>query len=122
MKFEKILMFIMLSLLFLSGCVQNKTLALGRYVMKDAEIEDFAWVELEEDNRFTFNRHIATSYRPTGVYTIENNQLTLKVNAEEFYVFRIVNKTLVFESEGSIPSLIDVGTVFQLKKSNNPYN
>ncbi|MBS3971549.1 MAG: hypothetical protein KGZ84_00910 [Erysipelotrichia bacterium] len=123
MKFHSfILMSLFFSVLLLSGCARSDELALGRYVMKDADIEDFAWVDLQANNRFTFNRHIATSYRPTGTYTIEDNQLTLRVNSEEFYVFKIVNKTLVFESEGSVPSLIEVGTVFELKKSNNQYN
>jgi hypothetical protein len=121
MKFHPIILMSLVLGLLLSGCAQSNELALGRYVMRGAQDEDFSWIELEANNRFTFNRNWVTSYRPMGTYSIENQRLTLRVNAEEFYVFRIVNKTLVFESEGSISSLIEVGAVYQRKRSNNPY-
>jgi hypothetical protein len=115
---------IIISLIFLvlvSACAASNQLALGKYIMSDAEDEEYSWVLLEEEHRFTFNRHIATSYRPMGTYFIEDDILTLKVNEKEIYVFKIVKKTLVFQSGEIAEGIVDVGTIYELKKSNNPY-
>lgn len=87
---------------------------LGKYSMKDADNAEFAWVLLKEDNQFEFNRHIATSYRPTGSYTIEDDVITLTVSKDEIYIFKIKGKQLIFESHGTIDALVDVGTIFEL--------
>lgn len=89
----------------------------GKYVMKEAEIEDFAWVLLEEDHQFQFNRHIATSYVPMGDYYVEDDELILKANENEIYRFRIRGNTLIFESGATAESLVEKGTVFELKKN-----
>jgi hypothetical protein len=109
-------------LLLVSACASSNQLALGKYIMKDAQEEEFSWVLLEEDNRFTFNRHIATSYRPSGTYKIEDDLLILTVNEEEIYTFKIMRKTIVFQSGKLAEGMVDVGTVYELKRSNNPYS
>ncbi len=87
----------------------------GKYVMKESEIEDFAWVLLEEDHKFQFNRHIATSYVPMGKYYMEDDELILEVNENEIYRFRVHGNTLIFESGKTAESLVEKGAVFELK-------
>lgn len=78
---------------FMAGC-GNAELKQGTYVTDDG----LSSVTLSADNEFVFNRHIATSYRPTGKYNIKRNKLTLYVAEDEEYVFDIKNNTLVFKS------------------------
>lgn len=116
---KKITMLILLVLLVtsISACtVSNRLPSLGKYVM-DKDNPEFAWVLLMEDNQFEFNRNIATSYRPTGSYSIEDDVLTLMASEDEVYIFRIKGKQLIFESFGSIDALVDVGTIFEISSS-----
>ncbi len=104
----------------LSACAEytpNRLPSLGMYVMIQSDPE-FAWVLLKEDNQFEFNRNLATSYRPTGSYSVEDDVLTLMVSNEEVYIFKIKGKQLIFESSGSIGAIVEVGTVFELSSNN----
>lgn len=104
-------------LLFTSACsFQNgkDKLATGKYIMQNAETEDLAWILLEDDNKFNFNRGSVTSYRPRGTYTVDNSELTLSVNDNEAYRFEIKGNSLIFESGEYAESLFEIGTVFEL--------
>ncbi|WP_432666942.1 hypothetical protein R9X47_11350 [Wukongibacter baidiensis] len=112
---KRLLMMIMITSLILSfGCSNKKNaneLKVGKYV----EVENgLAWVILKENNQFEFNRHIVTSYRPRGSYSIQDGELILRVNDSEEYKFKIDGEKLVFESGTHIGSLAKEGAVFQL--------
>ncbi|MBS3990580.1 MAG: hypothetical protein KGZ51_00780 [Erysipelothrix sp.] len=116
---KKIAMLILLVLLVtsVSACTvytPNRLPDLGKYTMKDADDPEYAWVLLKEDNKFEFNRHIATSYRPSGSYSVEDDKLTLMVSEEEVYIFLIKGNRLIFESSGSVGAIVEVGTIFEL--------
>lgn len=119
MRIKSMIILMAAAVLFASACaLQDRVepLATGKYVMKDAQTEEWAWVLLEEENRFEFNRNLATSYRPMGTYVVENDVLVLKVNDQETYKFKIKGDTLIFESGKYAESLIEKGTVFELSK------
>lgn len=96
--------------------IQNKAkeLKTGKYVMQDTEIEDWAWVVLKGNNQFEFNRNSATSYRPSGIYSIEDNILTLFVSENEEYKFLVDGDKLIFKSDDTTTNLIEEGAVFKL--------
>ena len=105
------------ALAFAMGCsIQNKTkeLKTGKYVMQDTEIEDCAWVVLNDDNQFEFNRNIATSYRPSGTYSVKDNILTLFVSENEEYKFLVDGDKLIFKSGDTAADLVEEGAVFKL--------
>ena len=117
---KKIIYLIVMSMFILgmSACtIQSSKLALGKYVLEDAEDIDMAWIELSADQHFVFNRNLATSYRPSGNYTVENNVLTLRVNEDEVYTFKIEGDTLIFESGAYAESLLELGAQFKLLKT-----
>lgn len=119
MRIRWMVVFLVASLLLVSGCsllVRADKLAIGKYVMQDTEHEDWAWVVLAEDNRFEFNRSMATSHRPSGTYTIEKGFLTLTGYADEVYIFKIDGTTLIFESGERAESLVPKGAKFVLSK------
>lgn len=120
MKKKVMVVLLVASILFTSACSFQdnvEELATGKYVMRDAKTEDWAWVLLGDENHFEFNRNIATSYRPMGTYSVENNELILKVNDNELYIFKIKGNGLIFESGKYAESLIEIGTVFELTKN-----
>ncbi len=119
MKIKSIVLLMMIIVLFFFGYTflkSNQELSTGKYVMLNAENEDWAWVLLSDDHQFEFNRHLATSYRPMGTYFVENDKLILKVCEQEIYVFKIEGNRLIFQSSKNISSLVPVGTIFELKK------
>ena len=119
MKMKSMVILIIVSVLFTSACAfggRVEAPATGKYVMKDAEMEEWAWVLLEEENQFTFNRNLATSYRPMGTYSVEKDELILKVRDNEIYRFRIEGDSLIFESGEFAEGLVEIGTVFELTK------
>lgn len=119
MKLKSMVILIAAAVLFTSACsFQDKELSTGKYEMKDGKTADWAWVLLEEENHFIFNRNIATSYLPTGTYSVEDDELILKVNDQEIYTFRIEGDRLIFESGEYAESMIEKGTVFELTKDN----
>ncbi len=114
----KLIMFLMAAIiLFTSACAfQNNSeeLKTGKYVLKDAPNEDWAWVLLEDKNEFQFNRCSATSYTPVGKYSVENHELILKVNDDEVYRFEIKGSSLIFKSGEYAEGLLEVGAVLEL--------
>lgn len=119
MKMKSMIILVIISVLFTSACAfggRSKEPATGKYVMKDAVMEDWAWVLLEEEHQFTFNRNLATSYWPMGTYSVEKDELLLKVHDKEIYRFRINGDSLIFESGEFAEGLIEKGTIFELKK------
>jgi len=117
MKIKPMVILIATFILLASACsLQDsaKELAIGKYVMQDAKDEEWAWVLLDDENKFEFNRNIATSYRPMGTYSVENNELILRVNDNEVYRFEIKGNSLIFKRGKYAESLIEIGTVFEL--------
>ena len=96
-----------------SSMSNNKDLNLGKYVMQDGQYEDFAWVLLEEDQQFEFNRGSNTSYRPRGIYSLKDNEVILTVNDDEVYTFTIEDNNLIFKSGEFAKDLVPTGTVFE---------
>lgn len=83
--------------------------------MQDTEIEDWAWVVLKGNNQFAFNRGNVTSYRPSGTYSIEeDNMLTLFVSENEEYKFLVDGDKLIFKSGDTTANLVEEGAVFKL--------
>ena len=93
-----------------SSCADVKELKQGKYITDDG----LAWVILQNDNAFIFNRHIATSYDPTGSYSVKGSNLVLHVNDEEEYIFKIKDGELIFQEGDLATSLLETGTVFKL--------
>ena len=111
-----LIIFVLILGLF-TGCTkQNKIdeLKLGRYIMQDTEPEGLAWVLLSENKQFVFNRGAATSYRPSGTYSIKDEVLTLYVNEDESYIFSIEGEKLIFQSGQFAEDLVEKGAVFKL--------
>lgn len=104
---------IAIMIILLSGCTsQSNTLKEGKYVLFDSEQKEWAWVILEKDNQFEFNRSMATSYRPTGTYKIEENILILFINDDETYRFNIKDDQLIFLDGDYASDIVEVGSVF----------
>jgi len=87
---------------------------IGKYVMQGTESEWMAWVLLEENKKFRFNRNAYTSYVPIGTYSIDGNKLILYVNENESYIFIIEGDKLIFESSKGVGAIVEKGTVFKL--------
>jgi hypothetical protein len=104
-----------LSFILTLGC-SNKELKTGKYVMQGTELAELAWVILKDDGKFVFNRNLATSYDPTGTYTVEKGMLILSVSADETYRFKIDGDNLIFESGKLAESLIKKGSIFKLSE------
>lgn len=82
----------------------------GTYITDDG----LAWIELQEDNKYNFNRSVATSWNPVGDYIIQDNTLILYLEDEEFAIFIIEDDYLIFQSDmqGGL-SMTEYGTVFR---------
>jgi hypothetical protein len=75
-------------------------------------------VSLEDGNRFTFTYSLLSSYYAVGSYEIDDGNLILTTDdGENKYVFKIKDKTLIFNAKESseIPSYANVpdGAVFE---------
>lgn len=115
MKTRIIALLAAFSLMLALGCT-NKELKTGKYVMQGTELAEWAWVILEDDGKFVFNRNLATSYLPTGTYTVEKGMLILSVSADETYRFRIDGNNLIFDSGKLAESLVEKGAIFRLSE------
>ncbi|MBP1919268.1 DUF4829 domain-containing protein [Youngiibacter multivorans] len=115
MKTRIIALLAAFSLMLALGCT-NKELKTGKYVMQGTELAEWAWVILEDDGKFVFNRNLATSYLPTGTYTVEKGMLILSVSADETYRFRIDGNDLIFDSGKLAESLVEKGAIFRLSE------
>lgn len=119
-RFVLFLIVLILTSYLTSGCSKQYKIEeakIGKYVMQGTEYEWMAWVLLEGNKKFQFNRNAYTSYIPIGTYSIEGNKLILYVNENEYYIFIIEGDKLVFESSKGVSAIVEKGTVFKL--SNN---
>ena len=104
-----------------SGCsnnVKTEPIPVGTYEMNKSEEALKPSVLLEEDNKFTFNYSVLSSYIAVGSYEEDGDDLILKTDDNEFeYVFKIKGKTLIFNEKGSseMPSFANVkdGSIFE---------
>lgn len=99
----------------LLACSKSDTeLKLGVYVTKD----EVASLTLLEDNHFSLNRHLVTSYDPSGNYKIDGNNLLLYINEDETQIIKFIisGDKLIFESGEIAESLIEKGTEFILQE------
>ena len=114
---SKLAIITLLSIILLfSGCSNDDQSFIepGKYIMENNEVKDLPWVILDEDGSFVFNRGSATSYRPTGTYTVKSKTLILMVSDTEKYEFKIVNEKLIFQSGEFVEGLILKDAVFHL--------
>ncbi len=119
MKTKLALLLMVISLLVTSGCSKfdkKEELKLGQYTMQNSQGEDWAWVILKEENKFEFNRNMATSYDPMGTYSIKDHRLVLKADLSEIYIFEIDGDKLIFSSGDGAKGLLEEGAVFKLMK------
>lgn len=114
------LLLFLLVFTLISGCSpdeKNTEPKLGKYVLQGAETEEWAWVLLNEDHQFEFNRNLAMSYRPVGTYSVENNTLILMANENEAYYFTIDGDELILQGSKLTEKFIDEHAVFKLMKA-----
>jgi|GEM_PF-780669 len=86
----------------------------GRYTLMGTKPENISWIQLKEDKTFEFNRHIATSYRPTGTYEVELDLLYLSLDNEVAYIFNIEGGKITLQEDLLENALIEEGAIFQL--------
>lgn len=103
------------NLLSCASSSEDSVLAVGKYVLNKDSEED-AWLIIKEGNVFEFNRGGALSYRPSGDYTINKDQLILRVSKDEVYKFEIVNDTLKFLGDKDLEKTLETGSIFKLSK------
>lgn len=90
----------------------------------------YAYIELYDNNIFTFTYSMLSSYLSTGKYNIEDSKLILSTDDKKYtYVFNIVGDTLIFDASKSseMPSFsppntetvacVPDGAVFMLNKN-----
>lgn len=108
----------------LCGCIDKsetleESIAIGDYVMEKSEEIAKPTVQLKDDNKFTFNYSALSSYMAFGSYEVDDDSnLILKTDDGEFqYVFKIKEKTLIFNSKESaeMPSYVNIpdGSIFK---------
>lgn len=102
---------LIMSLGLLTGC-GDAELKQGDYITDDG----LASVTLSVDNEFAFVRHNATSYVPTGNYSINKGKLILHVSDNEEYVFSIKSGQIIYVSGFETETLVTKGTVFKLSE------
>ena len=84
-------------------------LRLGRYYSEDG----MSWVYLVDSNLFRFNRHMAMSYVPSGVFVVSDGRLILNPGGNEEYIFIITNEGLALELESTyIEGVLERGEIF----------
>lgn len=116
---------LMVVILLISGCTFQRNSNLvkeGKYVFTHSQNINTsfigAWIELKKNNQFEFNRSMATSYRPSGTYSIQEDTLTFVVSEDEFYRFKIEEDELVFVEGSYLNGLIEEGSVFEYSNEN----
>lgn len=99
--------------------VKEESIAIGDYIMEKSEEIAKPTVQLKDGNKFIFNYSPLSSYMALGSYEVDDDSnLILKTDDGEFqYVFKIKEKTLIFNSEESavIPSYVSIpdGSIFK---------
>lgn len=97
---------LVLILIFLTSCNYSNnitTVRNGTYILKQTGTEAFLspQVTIFDDN-ISFTYDLLSSYFPVGVYTIEENVLTMVTNDGLYkYVFEIDGTTLIFKKDKS---------------------
>ena len=96
-------------LLFLYGCSTDDATAspIRTYVLEHSEFPfTSAYLNLLEDNKFSFMLNPLSSFFPMGTYSVQGNRLILTVGDEIAYVFSIEGDILIFIADESweIPS------------------
>ena len=96
--------------------VQN--IPVGTYIMRESKEPAKPIVLLKDGDRFTFTYSLLSSYYAIGSYEIDDGNLILTTDdGENKYVFKIKDKTLIFNAKESseIPSYANVpdGAVFK---------
>lgn len=87
----KTMLLVIVITLILSGCTKTAyEVKIGEYVTNEV----LASVSIAEGKTFRLNRHIATSYDPTGNYTIDGDKLVLYVNGD------MDKDTIIFKING----------------------
>jgi hypothetical protein len=113
----------------LCGCFDKsetleESISVGDYVMEKSEEIAKPTVRIKDDNKFIFNYSPISSYMALGTYEIDDDSnLLLKTDDGKFqYVFRVKERTLIFNSEESaeMPSYVSIpdGSIFKLNMSN----
>jgi hypothetical protein len=107
----------------LAGCSSTLKMAVqnipvGNYIMQEAEEPAKPIVLLKDGYRFTFTYSLLSSYYAIGSYEIDDGNLILTTDdGENKYVFKIKDKTLIFNAKESseIPSYANVpdGAAFE---------
>ena len=96
----------------------DQYIPVGNYIMQEAEEPAKPIVLLKDGYRFTFTYSLLSSYYAIGSYEIDDGNLILTTDdGENKYVFKIKDKTLIFNAKESseIPSYANVpdGAVFK---------
>lgn len=77
-------------------------LTTGRYTYEKENIIDSAYLEIEENQAFTFNYSLLSSYIARGKYTVEGNEIHCKTDDGLYeYIFTVKDGTLVFNKHRS---------------------
>lgn len=98
---------------------EEESIAIGDYIMEESEEVAKPTIQLKNGNKFIFNYSPLSSYMAIGSYEVDDNSnLILKTDDEEFqYVFKIKEKTLIFNLEESsqMPSYVKIpdGSIFK---------
>lgn len=112
---QKFLILFLVSLVVAAACAKApETLPPGKYVLDGAPSPEWAWVLIEKDSQFEFNRNLATSYRPQGSYTVKDGIVTLQAAASETYVFELKEGKLIFQEGEMAAGFLKKGDVFAL--------
>lgn len=123
MKKNFLLLFIVIAI-GLCGCtdkseILEESITVGDYVMEKSEEIIKPIVQLKDDNKFIFNYSALSSYIALGSYEVDDDSnLILKTEDGKFrYVFKINEKTLIFNSKESaaMPSYVNIpdGSIFK---------
>jgi hypothetical protein len=104
-----ILIVILLAASSLCACTkQIEEPVLGKYVTGNGH----AWVSLDDNYQFSFNRDFTASYLPYGTYSLDEDTLILYVSTDEQYKFTIEADMLVFEESTGVGAIVLPGTEF----------
>jgi len=97
--------------------VFHESITLGDYYSRRPGLykteDGLAWLKLDENCEFSFNRNVATSYDPSGRYYVDGDLLVLHVNEEEEYIFEIIGDGILkFVSGDYAEGFVNIGVEF----------
>ncbi|MDF2512381.1 MAG: hypothetical protein K0S04_2247 [Herbinix sp.] len=89
----------------LSACSSNNeniTVKNGTYVLEQPSTEIPSPCVIISDDNISFSYDALSSYHPQGIYTIENDILTMTTDDKKYkYVFQLNGDKLIFQENGS---------------------